>query len=199
MLQAFAYWESTPSGGFRRGTLLVGNGDERIVGNAVLKNPGSAYPLELESKRKDGRLRFSVDQTMYALAELFNLGKGGGTVRIFNLSDIREANFSKASRLIAASDIVSEDVATIIEEGPAVSTYLGWGELYKNPKLRPKAESIFEVAKKNTPSLRNRIDENPFIHPLYLMRYGRSKDICIEEVRRFLEGKKENGLYHNTR
>ena len=185
MLKAFAYWEETPSGGYRRGTLLVGNGDERVVGNAVLKNPGSARPLETESNRSDGRLEFSVDQTMYALAELFGIDKNGGTIRLFNLSSIREAVFSKAKKLIDTTVAKDDDVAEEIVNGPAVPTYLGWGDLYKNPKLKAKAENIFEVAKMNTPSLRPNIIDNPFIHPLYLMRYARNKDVCLEEAARF--------------
>ena len=185
MLQSFAYWEETPVGGYRRGTLLVGNGDETIVGNAVLKNPGSARPLEMESKRHDGRLEFSVDQTMYALAELFGINKNGGTVRLYNLSSIREADFSKAKKLIDTTAAKDDDVAEEIANGPAVPTYLGWGDLYKNPRLRAKAEEIFEAAKKYTPSLKPNIDDNLFIHPLYLMRYGRNQDKCKEEINRF--------------
>lgn len=181
MLKAFAYWEETPAGGYRRGTLLIGNGNERVVGNAVLKNPGSARPLETVSSRSDGRLEFSVDQTMYALAELFGIDKKGGTIRLFNLSSIREADFSKAKKLIDTTVAKDDNVAEEIVNGPAVPTYLGWGNLYKNPRLRAKADVIFEAAKKNTPSLRPNIVDNPFIHPLYLMRYARNKDVCLNE------------------
>ncbi len=187
MLKAFAYWEETPSGGYRRGTLLVGNGDERVVGNAVLKNPGSARPLEIESKRNDGRLEFSVDPTMYALAELFGIDKKGGTIRLYNLSSIREANFSKAKKLIDTSVARDDDVVYEIVNGPRVPTYLGWGSLYKKPKLRARAENIFEIAKKDTPYLRPVIEDNPFFHPLYLMRYARNKDACIKERERWLK------------
>ena len=174
MLKAFAYWEETPAGGYRRGTLLVGHGVERVVGNAVLKNPGSARPLETESKRSDGRLEFSVDPTMYALAELFGIDKNGGTIRLFNLSSIREADFSKAKKLIDTTAAKDDDVAVEITNGPAVPTYLGWGDLYKNPRLKVKAGVIFEAAKKNTP-----------IHPIYLMRYARNKDVCVQEAEQF--------------
>ena len=185
MLKAFAYWEDTPAGGYRRGTLLVGNGDERVVGNAVLKNPGSARPLETKSKRSDGRLEFSVDPTMYALAELFGIDKNGGTVRLYNLSSIREADFSKAKKLINTTDAKEDDVAEEIANGPAVPTYLGWGGLYRNRRLRVRAEAIFEVAKQNTHSLRLIIADNHFFHPLYLMRFAKNKDVCLEEVVRF--------------
>lgn len=185
MLQAFAYWEKTPVCEYRWGTLLVSNGDERIVGNAVLKNPGSSRPLETNSTREDGRLRFTVDLSMVALAELFGINKTGGAVRLFNLSSIREADFSKAKQLIANLDAKDEDVAFEIMNGPAVQTYLGWGDLYKDPKLRAKAENIFEVAKQHTPSLLPNIEDNPFFHPLYLMNYGRNKAACKEIVAKF--------------
>ena len=46
MLQAFAYLEEIPSSGFRMETLLVVNGDEKVVGNAVWKNHVGARSLK---------------------------------------------------------------------------------------------------------------------------------------------------------
>lgn len=64
-MEAFAYWKETPSGGLRWGALIVANGDERIVDNAVLKNPGSAAPVEsLFGEREDGRVLFFPDPTI---------------------------------------------------------------------------------------------------------------------------------------
>ena len=100
-IAAYAYWDDKAK--LRTGTLLIAGGDETIIGNVVMKNPGSARPLEDFSLREDGRLMFSVDATMHAIAELFELDKTGGTVQIFNLSDIREADYGKAKNLFTQS------------------------------------------------------------------------------------------------
>lgn len=188
MLECFAYWKETPSGGLRWGTLIVGNGDERIVGNAVLKNPGSAAPVEsLFGEREDGRVEFSLDPTMHALAELFRLGETGGTVRLFNLSDIREVSPDRALSQLSDDSFMDGNVAEQIATGPHVPTYLGWGDLWRNPKLEAKARRIFDVVLPDTPSLDPLMERNRFFHPLYLMRYGNLRPECYEAMMKFRE------------
>lgn len=190
MLECFAYWKETPSGGLRWGTLIVANGDERIVGNAVLKNPGSAAPVEsLFGEREDGRVEFSLDPTMHALAELFRLGETGGTVRLFNLSDIRDADAQKARRMVSEESMMDGDVAGQIAALPGIPTYLGWGDLWQHPLLRDTARGIFNAASPDSPYLQVPMEENLFFHPLFLMRYGRNREDCwrvIQEFQKYL-------------
>lgn len=188
MFECFAYWKSTPSGGLRWGTLIVANGDERIVGNAVLKNPGSAAPVEsLFGEREDGRVEFSLDPTMHALAELFRLGETGGTVRLFNLSDIREVSPDRALSQLSDDSFMDGNVAEQIASGPAVPTYLGWGDLWTHPSFVVRAQAIFDAALPHSPYLKTPMGCNPFFHPLYLMRYGRNMESCWKVIQAFQE------------
>ena len=191
VLECFAYWKGTPFGGFRWGTLIVANGDERIVGNAVLKNPGSAAPVEsLFGEREDGRVEFSLDPTMEALADLFCLGRTGGTVRLFNLSDVRDVDPRKALTQLDEGSFMDEDVAEQIASVPGVPTYLGWGGLWHHPSLSERARRIFTTALPDSPYLAQPMESNAFFHPLYLMRYGRNREECwrvIQEFRKCLK------------
>ena len=191
MLECFAYWKQLPasSDGFRWGTLIVGNGDERIVGNCVLKNPGSAEPVYggLFTMREDGRECFSLDPTMHAVAELFDLEGTGGTVRLWNLADIRDVNPDNAFREITADSFMEEDIAGQILSGPRVPTYLGWGNLWRHSLLQGKAKAIFDAALPDSPYLAPTMETNAFFHPLYLLRYGNHVKACWEVRRRFKE------------
>lgn len=173
-IAAYANWDEQKQ--LRTGTLLIVGFDETIVGNVVMKNPGSARPLESLSLREDGKLMFSVDATMYAIANLFELYKNGGTVRIFNLSDTREADFSKARKNLDCS--LGIDVVKEINTFPDIPTYLGWGDLYKDERFSDKARKIFDAARCHNKYLKKNIEDNPFFHPLYLMRYGRNIPEC---------------------
>ena len=175
-IRAYAFWSPLDDGkGLRYGTLLVGYNNEKLVGNVVMKNPGSSRPVSFLSQRPDKRLEFSVDATMSAVAELFCLEQYGGAVRIYNLSDVREADFSKAKKILVSSDDPG-DVLEIADSG--VPTYLGWGELYKDPRFLGRAQAIFRAVEKTTPIYTPSIFDNLFFHPLFLMRYGRNQEAC---------------------
>ena len=187
MLECYAYWEPSSTGGIRWGTLLVAGDDERIVGNAVLKNPGSAEPIDTLFEREDGRLEFTPDATMYALADLFKLESG--TIRLFNLLDIRAVDPDEAVRMLnrGVQESSMENVAEQIATGPRVPTYLGWGDLWRHPKLEAKARRIFEAVQYDTPCLDPVMERNRFFHPLYLMRYGNLRPECYEAMMRVRE------------
>ena len=172
MLEAFAYWKPSSTGGMRWGTLLTAGDNPTVVGNAVLKNPGSASPVESLFVRDDGRLEFTPDATMFALADLFRLKSG--TIRLFNLLDIRAVDPDEAVRMLnkGVPESSMEDVAEQIATGPRVPTYLGWGDLWRHPKLEAKARRIFQAVLPDTPCLDPVMERNRFFHPLYLMRYG---------------------------
>ena len=120
-LRCYAYWDIIDGIQCRYGTLLVGNNNERLIGNCIMKNPGSANPIDSLFVREDGRKEFTVDATMRAIAELFDINKNGGTVRIWNLSDVREPDFTKAQKTIKQVDDIREFNNT-------VPTYIGWGD-----------------------------------------------------------------------
>ena len=177
-LKCYAYWENIDGIQCRYGTILVGKGNERIVGNCIMKNPGSSSPINNISFREDGRKEFTVDATMNAVAELFEIDKNGGSVRIFNLSDAREPDFSKAKKIIRHVDDISSLDNT-------VPTYIGWGDFWKNKDVSEIAKCLFETVQPNNAYLKNKIDTNPFFYPLYLMRYGRNKNECKTIINSF--------------
>ena len=186
MFECFAYYQNNLNGGLRWGTLIISGGDERIVGNAVLKNPGSASPVQgLFSQRGDGRMEFSLDATMLALADLFRLDERSGTVRLFNLFDVRDVDPGTAITKLGDSCCMDGDIAEKIASIPGVPTYLGWGDLWKNPALTDRAQRIFEAVLPDLPYLSVPMETNPFFHPLYLMRYGRNRADCESMIQAF--------------
>lgn len=177
-IRCYAYWDNIDGVQCRYGTILVGKGDEFIVGNCIMKNPGSASPIDSLFIRNDGRKEFTVDATMYAIADLFGIDKKGGVVRIWNLSDAREPDFSQAKNIIRQVD----DIMTFKKDVP---TYIGWGDFWKDEKVSIKARMFFEMVQPSNSYLDANIDNNPFFHPLYLMRYGRSKNECKAMIESF--------------
>lgn len=181
-LSCYAYWDAHSNQ--RTGTILVANdNDMRIIGNVIMKNPGSARPLDSFSLREDGRLLFSVDATMYAIADLFQLDRKYGCIQIFNLSDYRDADFKKASSQLSVSEI-SEVEREAYSSSP---TYIGWGDMYQDDRFKAKAETIFDMVKSRTKGYDPILENNLFFHPLYLMRYGKSKPECQSVIDTFRE------------
>lgn len=177
-LKCYAYWDNIDNIQCRYGTILVGMGNETLVGNCIMKNPGSSAPIEGAPSRQDGRKEFTVDATMYAIAELFGIDKNGGAVRIWNLSDAREPDFAKAKKIIRQVDDI-----TLLDN--KIPTYIGWGDFWRNKEVANRAKCLFETVRANNDYLNFEIDSNPFFHPLYLMRYGRSKTECQTLIENF--------------
>ena len=171
-IKTYAYWDAARN--FRTGTKIVVNNDEGVVGNVIMKNPGSAKPLENISLREDDRLMFSVDATMYAIVDLFGIKEKGGTINIYNLSDERNPDYNKAKGSLNTSEY------NIIDElkQSGVPTYIGWGDMWKDKRFFEKANEIFNYVRTQTKGYDFFIENNPFFHPLYLMRYGLNKVEC---------------------
>lgn len=179
-IKAYAYWDAVQN--LRTGTIIVVNDDERVIGNVIMKNPGSARPLEDLSLREDGRLLFSVDATMHAIVDLFGIKQKGGTINIYNLSDVRNPDYNKVKQSLTSSDCdIISDLKTL-----KVPTYIGWGDMWKDKRFTDKAQEIFELVKTQTKGYDYSIEGNPFFHPLYLMRYGFNKPKCNKVLGGFM-------------
>lgn len=190
MIEVFAYWNPLSAGEYsRNGTLIVSGGCDTIVGNAILKNPGSARPIkEKPDSRYDGRYPFRPDATMYALADLFELDKRPGTIRLFNLLDYVDVDPVAAREIgLPTRDNVLEAVA----KGD-VPTYLGWGDNWREKWLKEQCEELFNAVLPYSPYLSPEMEKNPFTHPLYLMRYGRKRRKCENMITSF------RSLFHPT-
>ena len=177
---AYAFWDAVQN--LRTGTKIIVNDSERVIGNVIMKNPGSARPLEGFSLREDGRLIFSVDATMHAIVDLFGIKQKGGTINVYNLSDERNPNYNKVKQSLTSSncDIISDLKAL------NVPTYIGWGDMWKDKRFTDKAQEIFELVKTQTKGYDYLIEGNPFFHPLYLMRYGYNKFECNKVLGEFM-------------
>lgn len=180
-IKTYAYWDAVQN--LRTGTMIVVNDDETVVGNVIMKNPGSARPLETFSFREDNRLRFTVDATMHAIVDLFGLKEKGGCIKIYNLSDERNPDYNKVKQNLIASEFdVIDELRTA-----DVPTYIGWGDMWKDKRFNEKAKEIFDLVKTQTKGYDDSIENNPFFHPLYLMRYGYNKFDCNKVLDEFVK------------
>ena len=187
MIEVFAYWNELSASSFsRNGTLIVSGGSDTIIGNAILKNPGSARPV-CYAPRSDGRYLFKPDATMYALADLFEMDKRPGTLRLFNLFDFVTTDpiFARKIALLTQDDIMG------VVSHDALPTYIGWASEWKKngQEVETQCGDIFGSILPFSPYLNPDINKNSFTHPLYLMRYGNSRPACqrlISEFRKLL-------------
>ena len=119
--------------------------------------------------------RYSVSIFSQSLRDKLT-GKGGDDMRILLAEDEKRM----AAALVALLKQEKYDIDHIV---PPV--YIGWGYLWKNPTLKKNAEEIFNAAKKNNSNLFDDIQNNKFYHPQYLMVYGKNRERCKEEMKRF--------------
>lgn len=183
MIEVFAYWNKLPDGSFvRNGTLIVSGGCPTVIGNAVLKNPGSARPLSYEPNEVYGdRLPFRPDATMHALADLFELDRRPGTVRLFNLYDFVDTDPVMARVIVLpTSDKVLEAISS-----DKLPTYLGWGKEWTWLVAKEFCTNIFKEIQPRSPYLHPEMGKNPFTHPLYLMRCGNNRTRCKAIIESF--------------
>lgn len=180
-----------------RKTTIIQIGDSwELLGSAILKNPGSAIPLDDEidngtfekissicqnSNHKHWK-KFKGDPTMNCLVKIFNGSFVGGTkeisgvILLFNLHYIREADINKARILFDRSNSENtfpniEDIKSIIKDKPV---FLGWFDEHKklkNEKVKTFVDDIFNhLASQENSYLEKEFKQNQFYHPLYVGR-----------------------------
>ena len=194
-----------------RTIIQIGNSWD-ICGTIFMKNPGSSKYVEpnispiknsglLEKLRTFDDTRtslsyewyeFSIDRTMSCVINLFKAyyeahGKQlNGVIQIFNLFNIRDVNVWRAidkckddglDKLVFTTD---DDIKHIMSP-----VYIGWGNLWRNPAHKENAQRIFSEVIKNPSYLCNRIEENKFYHPQYLMSYGKNRKNCKDVLEKF--------------
>ena len=175
-----------------------------------MKNPGAANfkrpdhaaintPEELKqlSFFDDGKLRadwyeFSSDPTMECIGRLFSeyyATKGEkleGVIQIFNLFYLREANLTTALNKVSQLEIanmVDYDIQHL-----SFPVYLGFADLAWHKTYEVTARQFFNAAKElGALYLNDDFKKNTFIHPLYLMMYGKNKEKCIRAKYQFFQ------------
>lgn len=198
---------------YRWRTILQIGDSWEVRGTIFMKNPGSSINLNENSVpiKDDGILdnlrkfddtknsfsndwyEFTIDKTMACVKELFETyycahkESLNGVIQIFNLFNIRDANLGKAIDK-SKGDIIDELVYTTDDDVKHIVSpvYVGWGNLWRNPKHRTNAEKIISEIIKKTTYLSGDVQKNRYYHPLFLMRYGKNKENCKKCLDKFL-------------
>lgn len=200
---------------YRWRTLLQIGDSWKVCGTIFMKNPGSSKNIKesLSPINDEGILNnlkefddiktspsyewyeFSVDNTMACVKELFEAYYHeqkeplNGVIQIFNLFNIRDAKLENAMEK-SYGDIIDELAYTTVDDIKNIISpvYIGWGDLWNNPKYCENAKKIFSAVYNITPYLCADIQNNKFYHPQYLMNYGKNNVNCIIELTRFIKG-----------
>ena len=221
-MKVYAHYEKINGIEYRWRTIIQIGDSWEIRGTIFMKNPGSSKSVEpniksiensglLEKLRTfdDGRTslsnewyEFSVDRTMICVINLFKAyyeahgGQLNGVIQIFNLFNVRDVNVWRAidkckddgiDKLVYTTD---DDIKNIVSP-----VYIGWGNLWRIPAHKENAQRIFSEVIKKTSYLCNRIEENKFYHPQYLMSYGKNRKNCKDVLEKF---KKEEPITTNS-
>ncbi len=198
--------------GFRWRTLLQFGDSWEVIGSAVMKNPGSArflYPdkrsitdVELLSKLRkfdnaetanDDWYEFSVDSTMACVGRLFaqhhKYAKSplNGVIQIFNVFYIKEADLGKA---LAKAELFKtpESITQFDLEHLKAPVYLGFSGLARHKIYGKVAKRFFDKALElGVKYLNADYNKNAFIHPQYLMLFGKNRPNIVSVRERFLK------------
>lgn len=203
-----------PSGrtvGVRWRTILQFGDGWDVIGNVVMKNPGSARVRKGETSSitdifltqelhefapedNNAWYEFRPDATMHSIKDLFarrygiNKHELRGVIQIFNLFYIKNPYLNTA---IDDDSDVRFEICTRdlhhLEQHKDKPTYIGWGNLWASERYSEKAKSMFEMVQPYNSYLNPEISCNSFIHPLYLMRYGRKLEDCAKLISLFSE------------
>lgn len=113
-MQCFARWEKDDASGvfFRDQTILQFGNNWDLLASFILLNPGSALPLNHESKTEylrskklpyfvepkagESYLEFSIDRLMRDVLKLFSTHFDGGSIRLHNLFNLKNQNSGEA-------------------------------------------------------------------------------------------------------
>ena len=196
--------------GIRWRTILKFGNSWEVKGSVVMKNPGAANfkrpdhaainsPEELKQLTvfDDGELRadwyeFSSDPTMECIGRLFSeyyAAKGEqleGVIQIFNLFYLREANLTTALNKVSQlnlANMIDYDIQHL-----SFPVYLGFADLAWHKTYGVAARKFFNAAMElGALYLNDDFNKNAFIHPLYLMMYGKNKEKCIRAKYQFFQ------------
>lgn len=197
-MKVFAhYFQPEETGNdYRWGTILQFGTSWDIIGSVVMKNPGSAEPLNSVHERTTLEYlkrfsnepkdcwqssvwySFSSDDTMQKVEKLFcayyKTSTLNGVILVFNLMNVRDPNLELAliknkSASYSFSKTTDLDIKSLV-----APVYLGWGDLWQKPAFKEDAEKIFNAVQKQLDGkyLFPRMADNKFYHPQYLLGTG---------------------------
>lgn len=185
---------------YRTKTLLQYGNSWNLIGSIVMKNPGSASPIEkikpevwdeitknqlVQNSNADNWFEFSPDSTMRQVEKIFNGSylenpfELNGVVQVFNLFNIRHKDINEAKKLekISKSSHLYPNTEETISAFKSKPVFLGcrWEYLNVNKSF---AEAVFEYVKNSKYMyLKGDMIDNHFYHPGYLNRSYKRADI----------------------
>ena len=197
-MKVFAHWYNSETSGndYRWGTILQFGTSWDIIGSVVMKNPGSAEPLNSVHERTTLEYlkrfsnepkdcwqssvwySFSSDDTMLKIERLFcayyKVPILNGVIQVFNLMNVRDPNLELAliknnGESLPFSKTTESDIKFLV-----APVYIGWGDLWKKQAFREDAEKIFTAVKNRFDGnyLFPQLADNKFYHPQYLLGRG---------------------------
>ena len=198
---------------FRWRTLLQFGNSWDIIGSVVMKNPGTAAPKCQVTDKNTLKLlsffdntmydwfEFSPDSTMNCVGDLFayyydksNKNDLQGVVQIFNLFYLREGDLGKALELhkknkfpfASEEEIIQNDISQL-----KAPIYLGFAGLAFDKYYADRAKRFLDASLMlGMNYLSPNISENKYVHPQYLMLFGKYSATSIKARMQF----KQNSL-----
>lgn len=182
---------------YRVNTILQFGDSWKLIGNAVLANPGSATPTkeindtvqkELQAFYKNfidrnldlkNWFEFSDDQTMQRIEKIFNgwyinqekPTNLNGIIQLFNTFNVKNQNLAQSIEKLPIDNkfLFSDGIEKYFNDKP---TYFGFSnDIIYNKRLRPIAESIFCRSSEIIKQLYNDdFSKNSFYHPTFINR-----------------------------
>jgi hypothetical protein len=193
---------------YRGKTLLQFGDSTKLIGSAVLMNPGSAKLAKELDKADEKTIRsfygehhpkekidlktwsvFYGDQTMGFLIKIFNGGYVGeqkrlnGIIQLFNCFYYRDQNADNALQNLETS--LKYDENRFLLDKPV---YYGWGNEGKYGKLHSIAEEIFSQCDfKSNPCYDTDFKKNLFYHPGYINRVSKKTEALQSFLKHFYQ------------
>ena len=209
-MRVYALWHVEHGYEYRWRTLLQFGTSWNVIGSVYMKNPGSASPIDppppinpqiLTELNKFSMStewkKFTPDNTMKCIEKLFNESRIAplqGIIQVFNLFNLKDADFDSALKKLKAGGCNHQYVHTFDEDltNLVFPVYLGWGDLWKDSYFKNhysnEIKSIFDEAE-DSAKKRNKkwYDPKHFYHPKFLYRHPHSVDGNVEtEKKAFL-------------
>jgi hypothetical protein len=208
-MKVYAHYECLDNIEYRWRTLLQFGSSWSVLGSVVMKNPGSAHPINQIKESfcikelgkfdsMEGWYEFKPDSTMHCIERLFREYCRQqsivfeGIVQVFNLMNVRDPNLANAMEKVKTANrahlfSTEDDIIHL-----ASPIYIGWGQLGQNPLFKDNAVKIYNASfkKEGSAYLDDVFQKNLFYHPQYLMGRGKNSPKSIYLLNAFCQNTK---------
>ena len=220
-MKCFARWAKDDTTGFyfRDQTILQFGDSWDLKANFILLNPSSALPKDendqteylrsknlpffIEPQDYEKYVEFSIDRLMVDILELFKSHFDGGTIRFYNLFNLKNQNSGEAIKQFEENkfhpkmftknyEIRFCDAPVIVATGKSAYQKNLKTELIRYIRLanQDKLYKLGKIAKNRFSFLKAAPDKTGFIdsyHPSYTFKYGNRTTIGELQINKSLE------------